>query len=93
MSQATEEDKLSEPVHSKVYRIPEDKTELLVSDLSVFSVYQVNMWAENAEGGRSVRTYTVKVITHLAGDSSPHPTYHTPDMCDSLSNTRQNTLF
>ena len=37
--------------------------------------FQVNMWAEN-KYGKSLKTYDVKVVTHLEGESAPG----TPDV-------------
>ena len=43
--------------------------------LSKLSFFQVNMWAEN-KYGKSLKTYDVKVVTHLEGESAPG----TPDI-------------
>ena len=43
------------------------KSELVVTGLEKFSVYGVSMWAENSDGGKSLLTSGVKVVTHVDG--------------------------
>ena len=87
-----------EPSNSVVYKLPKDKEEFIFTDLRTFSLYEVSMWAENINGGKSLQTYKAKVITHIQGETSgsdlPAPDLHLPDIrscCiqNNVSNTRQ----
>ena len=83
---------------SVVYKLPKDKEEFIFTDLRIFSLYEVSMWAENINGGKSLQTYRAKVITHIQGENSgsdlPAPDLHLPDLrscciLNNVSNTRQ----
>ena len=43
------------------------------------------MWAENSAKGKSLKTYTVKVVTHIVGESSPAGPLVTPEIPDIKS--------
>jgi len=46
------------------------KTDFVIGGLEKFSVYGVSMWAENKNGGKSLVTSGVKVVTHVEGESN-----------------------
>merc|ERR1719322_996152 len=61
------------PPNSKLYKVPRGKSELIIGNLEIFSLYEVNMWSEN-KFGKSLSTYSIKVVTHLKGESAdPEP--------------------
>eukprot|EP00092_Neocalanus_flemingeri_P093803 GFUD01119242.1.p1 GENE.GFUD01119242.1~~GFUD01119242.1.p1 ORF type:complete len:1460 (+),score=180.34 GFUD01119242.1:219-4598(+) len=62
------------PPNSALHEIPRGKTEFIINGLEKFSLYEVSMWAENKDGGKSLSTYDIKIVTHMEGDSGdPEP--------------------
>ena len=43
------------------------------------------MWAENKKGGKSLPTYSVKVVTHMEGDSKDPEALESPTLPDIRS--------
>lgn len=73
------------PPHTSLYEVARGLGELVVADLETFSIYEVSMWAENNEGGRSQKTYSERVVTHLEGHSSATSLGGAPSLPDIRS--------
>ena len=89
------------PPHSALHEIPRGKTEYIINGLEKFSLYevsldekgkilkellyQVSMIAINKNGGESLPTYTVKVVTHMEGEALDPTAVETPNLPDIRS--------
>ena len=73
------------PPFSTLHRVPKNKTSLVVADLEVFSLYEVSMWAQGVNAGKSQTTYKEMVVTHIRGDSTEHRTSNPPNLPDIKS--------
>ena len=73
------------PSHSQLYKVPVNTTSLLVSNLEIFSLYEVQMWTEGKNGGRSLPTYKEMVVTHVEGDNLEQRDGKHPDLPDIKS--------
>ena len=69
------------PPHSALHTVSASKAELVVAGLEKFSLYEVQMWAVNS-AGRSLPTYSVRVVTHLEGEEAGPGPVETPDIPD-----------
>ena len=56
------------PSFSSLHRVPANTTSFLLNDLEKFSLYEVSMWTEGLNSGKSLPTYKVKVVTHIEGE-------------------------
>ena len=89
------------PPHSALHEIPQGKTEYIINGLEKFSLYevslhkkwkilkklnyQVSMLALNKNGGASLSTYGVKVVTHMDGRKKDPKAEESPSLPDIRS--------
>jgi len=61
--------KISEPYSTK-HIVEKYETDVVIGNLEDFSVYSVEIWAENKNGRKSLPTSGVKVVTHVPGEKN-----------------------
>jgi len=70
------------PPFSTLHRIPANSTHTTIPNLERFSLYEVRMWTEGVNAGRSLPTYREMVVTHVAGGVAAGPPKHLPRLPD-----------
>jgi hypothetical protein len=73
------------PQHSTVYTAPANATTYILADLEKFSLYEVSMWTEGRNPGRSLPTYATRVVTHVEGGRKEETSMRVPDLPDIRS--------
>jgi len=73
------------PPFSTLHRVSKNKTSLVVADLEIFSLYEVSMWAQGVNAGKSQTTYKEMVVTHIKGDETEHRSTKAPNLPDIKS--------
>eukprot|EP00090_Calanus_glacialis_P031499 TRINITY_DN5209_c0_g1_i1.p1 TRINITY_DN5209_c0_g1~~TRINITY_DN5209_c0_g1_i1.p1 ORF type:complete len:1460 (-),score=250.05 TRINITY_DN5209_c0_g1_i1:454-4833(-) len=73
------------PPHSALHEIPRGKAEYIINGLEKFSLYEVSMLALNKNGGASLPTYGVKVVTHMEGRKKDPKAEESPSLPDIRS--------
>lgn len=73
------------PPNSALHEIPRGMTEYIINGLEKFSLYEVSMKAVNKDGGESLPTYAIKVVTHMEGESKDPEAKGSPDLPDIRS--------
>ena len=73
------------PQHSTLHTVPATATTFTLADLEKFSLYEVSMWTEGRNQGRSLPTYATRVVTHVEGAVKEEAGLVVPDLPDIKS--------
>ena len=58
------------PPFSKLHRFSPNTTSFVLTELETFSLYEMYMWTEGMNQGKSLPTYKAKVVTHIVGEKA-----------------------
>ena len=70
------------PAFSTLHKVAANKTSLVIHNLEKFALYEVAMWTEGVNSGRSLPTYTIKVVTHIEGEQASMDAVAPPSLPD-----------